>query len=187
MLAHVRHVRPCIVIMESVDEILKPSSDGNLSFLWASLEDIGYAGASKILKSQNFGLPCARVRAYFVLFDCAAFGCTHVDARHRALETLELVDHFNVDALPLTRFLLKKTDPRIAAELNRRQDTATGTRDLTFKDLHQSMLSARGLSWKHLVAPQKLLANPWFAILPVREKARLVWMFRPVKSNLSQR
>eukprot|EP00974_Lingulodinium_polyedra_P038553 3694307-Lingulodinium_polyedra.AAC.1 len=76
--------------MENVDEILKPWSDGNLKFLWESLVHIGYAGASKILKTQDLGLPRARVRAYFVVFDCAAFGYAVADARQQAFETLEM-------------------------------------------------------------------------------------------------
>ena len=42
--------------MESVDDILKPSSDGNLTFRWASLQDIGYAGASTSIRIPDQAL-----------------------------------------------------------------------------------------------------------------------------------
>ena len=127
-----------MIVVESVDEILKPWSDGNLKCLWGSLGGIGYAGASKIVKAQSLGLPFARVRAYFVVFDCAAFGYTVADARNRVVETREMVDLFQVAALPLTKLWLKKTEPRLATELSRKQEAtrANSKKSLRFQVLY---------------------------------------------------
>jgi len=171
---HLRRGRPRTCLLENVDELLKPSCAADLRFLWKTLESVGYAGASKVMASAKFGVPQNRIRVFFLLFGCAAMGYTMAEARQRAVEVLEFTDCLQIPPFELKDFLLKDSSSKVAAELVRRQ-SAKAEDSTSFNQTHTTFLKSKGLSWQHVVAQEPLASNPWYELVPRREKECLVF------------
>lgn len=182
VIGHVHQARPMTVLLENVDGILQPHCAENLDYLWKSLSEVGYAGASKVFKTKEYGIPQERTRAFFLVLDCAALGYSAAEARNKAFEALEFAETFQVEALPLRKFLLSSDDAKVRGELERRQQSALGDSSATWVDMHKEFFKSKGISYQHIKPSRDLSQNEWFSMLPMREKECLCWgLSRPLK------
>ena len=186
VLGYTKLVRPAIVILENVDEMSRESSP-NVMYLHQAFADIDYAGASKVLNTSDYGLPQARVRAWFVILDLRRFGCTAPEAQAMARTMLSRTELFKSSPRPLGSMCLKDADPRLQSELARRQESAKGdsSASSTWFETHRIFLKTKGLSWQEVVPPKTLQENPWFKVLPSREEQVLSYALQYAGGNVT--
>ena len=175
IITHIMQARPLCILLENVDAILHPSAADNLDYLWSSLSQVGYAGASKVFKSSEYGLPQERSRVFFIVLDCAALGYTTADARTKAFEMLDYSEVFQVEPRPVTDFLLRPEDSKLSAELQRRKDCVLGDKQSSWRETHKEFFKTKGINYAHIKPGAELLSNEWFNILPAREKEALCY------------
>ena len=81
LLGYVEVCKPATLGLENVDEFEKEDSlscvsDGNLSFLYNSLESRGYVIGHRVMMSDRYWLPQKRRRLYFLGMHCQTYGIT---------------------------------------------------------------------------------------------------------------
>ena len=154
VLGYAKLVRPAIVILENVDEMMRENSP-NVTYLHQAFADIEYAGASKVMNSSDYGLPQARVRAWFVILDLRRFGCAAVEAQAMAQTMLSRTELFKTSPRSLESMCLKEQDPRLDSELARRQESAKGdcSAGTTWFETHRNFFKTKGLTWQGVKLP----------------------------------
>ena len=123
LVEHIRRAMPHIIVLENVSSLVKADSS-NLEYLWMTFDEIGYAGAERLMKSSSFRLPQSRERVYFVLLNRNSFGYNSSEAVQKASSMLEDALKLATDMEPLGNFLLPANSARVLAERERRTAAA---------------------------------------------------------------
>ena len=178
LLAFLKNCRPPIALLENVEEMGKEADvSDNVSFFFSELDNLGYAMATKVMDSIQYGVPQVRKRAWQVLLNRGSFAAGKEELDEVAQEVMRVASSLSVGCPHMESFLLDVDDEYLQAELERRKKASgksPGTQD-QWKGKHREFFQNKGVPWTALQVPAAVKASPWCSLLTEREREILAW------------
>ena len=165
-----------ITMYEQSPEMLTDKNLEQYQWFVNTLSEMGFATNAKLFESKHYLVPTTRKRTYGIIVEYRDIGLTHKQAADMAQAVLDNVRSMGT-TMPrgLKDYLMSATDPRLATELGRLQETQAKDLEMNAEDTSWRTDFKRACDKYNLLPSQVRIASdisssPWIAALPLREQ-----------------